>query len=175
MAPEKSSQALIEGIVQREGGFVDNPNDRGGPTKYGITIATLASWRGAPVSVDDVRYLTVAEAAAIYEKRYILDPGLDAVRDPELRELLVDFGVLSGPKRAVIGLQKALGFPDAQCDGLFGPASRAALAAAEKDPALYYKVKCERLEQLVRILANSSQSVFAIGWANRLDHFEDKE
>lgn len=175
MSPEKSSQALIEGIVQREGGFVNNPNDRGGATKYGITIATLASWRGAPVSVEDVSNLTVAEAAAIYEKRYILDPGLDTVLDPQLRELLVDFGVLSGPKRAVIGLQKALGFPGAQCDGSFGPASRAAMAAVKNPEALFYKVKYERCEQLLRICANPSQAVFANGWANRLDHFEYKE
>lgn len=175
MAVEKSSHELIEGIVQREGGFVNNPNDNGGPTKYGITIATLASWRGVPVSVEDVRNLTVAEAAAIYEKRYILDPGLENVKDPALRELLVDFGVLSGPKRAVAGLQKALGFSDADCDGQFGPKSRAALAADTNPVALFYKVKCERLEQLLRILSNASQAVFANGWANRLDHFEDKD
>jgi lysozyme family protein len=175
VAPEKSAQALIEGIVQREGGFVNNPNDAGGATKYGITIATLAAWRGSPVSVEDVRNLTVAEAAAIYEKRYIVDPGLDSVLDPQLRELLVDFGVLSGPKRAVMGLQKALGFSDAECDGMFGPKSRAALAAVTNIKALFYAVKCERLEQLLRICANPTQSVFANGWANRLDHFDYKD
>lgn len=172
MAEEKSAQALIEGIVQREGGFVNNPNDYGGATKYGITIATLAAWRGRPVTVEDVRNLSVAEAAAIYEKRYILDPGLDTVLDAKLRELLVDFGVLSGPKRAVEGLQKALKFSPVDCDGLFGPKSRAALKASINIEALYYRVKCERLEQLLRLCANPSQAVFAAGWANRLDHFE---
>lgn len=166
---------MIEDIVRREGGFVNNPNDRGGPTKYGITQATLASWRGRPVSVDDVANLSTAEAAAIYEKRYILDPGLEGIRDPKLRALVADFGVLSGPKRAVQGLQKALGFPDAECDGYFGPKSRAALAANTNPEALFLGVKCERLEQFVRILANPTQAVFANGWANRIDEFVYKD
>ncbi len=165
---------LIADIVRREGGFVNDPNDAGGATKYGITIGTLASWRGAPVTVEDVRNLTVEEASAIYEKRYIKEPGLDTITDPALRALLVDFGVLSGPRRAVQGLQKALGFSDADCDGAFGPKSKAALAADSNPVALFYKVKCERLEQFIRILANPSQSGFANGWANRLDEFEDR-
>lgn len=165
---------LIADIVRREGGFVNHPNDAGGATKYGITIGTLASWRGVPVSVDDVANLTVEEASAIYEKRYLKEPGLDLITDPELKALLVDFGVLSGPRRAVQGLQKALGFPDNECDGDFGPKSKAALAANSNSEALFYSVKCERLEQFVRILANPSQAVFANGWANRLDEFVEK-
>ena len=168
MGDHEHADSLIDRIVQREGGFVNNPSDKGGATKYGITQGTLSAWRGVPVSVSDVERLTVPEASAIYLKRYITDPGLDCITDPELRELMVDFGVLSGPKRAIIGLQTALGIT---ADGSFGPASRAALAAHKNPEALYYKVKCERLEQFIRILANPSQAVFATGWANRLDEF----
>lgn len=169
MGDHEHADSLIDRIVQREGGFVNNPADKGGATKYGITQGTLAAWRGAPVTVADVERLTVAEASAIYLKRYITDPGLDGIKDPALRELMVDFGVLSGPKRAIMGLQKALGVT---ADGDFGPASRAALAAHTNPEALYYKVKCERLEQFVRILADPSQAIFATGWANRLDELQ---
>ena len=47
-------QTLIAELIQREGGYVDDPDDRGGPTKYGITLATLQAWRHTPVSAADV-------------------------------------------------------------------------------------------------------------------------
>ena len=40
---------LIDTIVANEGGYVDNAGDAGGPTRYGITIATLSAFRGRPV------------------------------------------------------------------------------------------------------------------------------
>ena len=36
---------IIDGLIVAEGGYVDHPADRGGPTKYGITRKTLAAWR----------------------------------------------------------------------------------------------------------------------------------
>ena len=52
-------------VLAQEGGFVDHPLDPGGATKMGITRATLARFRGRPVSVAEVMALTRAEAAAI--------------------------------------------------------------------------------------------------------------
>ena len=41
---------LISDIIRREGGYVNHPDDRGGPTNYGITQATLSEWRRQPVT-----------------------------------------------------------------------------------------------------------------------------
>ena len=41
-----TTKEIIDGIIKREGGYVDHPADRGGPTKFGITLATLEAWRG---------------------------------------------------------------------------------------------------------------------------------
>jgi len=111
--------ALLTGILQREGGFRDKPGDRGGPTNYGITLATLAAWRRQPISQltsDDVRRLTTFEAKAIYAARYIAP--FEPVPYPPLREQLIDFGVNSGVPRAVRWLQRILGLP---ADGILGP------------------------------------------------------
>lgn len=62
--------ACIAFTFQYEGGFSNNPRDPGGPTNYGITHATLAAWRHKPVTVQDVKNLTKAEAEEIYKANY---------------------------------------------------------------------------------------------------------
>jgi len=73
-------------LVKHEGGYVDHPQDPGGATKYGITLATLQAFRGPPVTKLDVRNLTLSEAQVIYRQRYwnvinadALPAGVDAV------------------------------------------------------------------------------------------------
>jgi lysozyme family protein len=104
-------ESIIDDIIRREGGFVNHPNDRGGPTKYGITAKTLGSWRqlGRVATRSEVAALIKAEAREIYRQRYIVAPGFDAITHAALQALLVDAGVHSGPRRAVRWLQEALG------------------------------------------------------------------
>lgn len=162
-------KTLIDALIVREGGYSDDPNDRGGPTKFGITLATLHAWRGTPVSAADVAALSSAEAAQIYAKKYFFDPGFDAVPDPALQEFLFDFGVNSGQVTAVMALQHVIGVLP---DGAFGPISRKALAAITNTAALFFAVKCERYELLLRDVGRTpSDASYAIGWSNRLDQF----
>lgn len=173
MGDQKTSDTLIAEVIKREGGFVNNASDYGGATKYGITKATLAEYRGNPVSVQDVANLTQDEAAAIYKRNYFTRPGLDKVTDGPIREFMFDFCVHAGVGGAVMCLQRILGCTP---DGAIGPVSGAALKREieRNAEALYYRIKAERLEALLRQTSNPSQSIFASGWANRLDHFEYK-
>lgn len=102
-----NTQSLLDDILRREGGFVDHPSDRGGPTKYGITQAALSDYRGRPVSVDDVRTLSEHEARAIYVERYVSRPGFDRLEHTALMALLVDCAVNHGVTRAAKWLQQA--------------------------------------------------------------------
>lgn len=161
---------LIARVIQREAGFVNNSADRGGATNYGITIATLRAWRRTPVSVEDVQNLTVEEAETIYKTEYFTSTGFDQVPDPQLLELLFDFGVNSGVPAASKALQRAIGVKD---DGAIGPISLAALKAVNNTAALFYRMKCERYELLLRFIgSDAEEAAFAIGWSNRLDQFE---
>jgi lysozyme family protein len=87
-------EEILDAIILREGGFVDHPKDKGGPTKWGITLRTLAAWRQAPQTVDDVRKLSKEEAKEIYRERYI-SPFEGEVPE-EVFPQVVDIGVHHG-------------------------------------------------------------------------------
>lgn len=91
-------ETLIGDLIRREGGYVDDPSDLGGATKYGITLATLQVARGRPTTKDDVRDLTEDEARAIYRAEYAA-PFASYAQDPELYALLVDSAVQHGVSR----------------------------------------------------------------------------
>lgn len=161
--------ALIDRVIEREGGYVNDPVDRGGATNYGITQATLAAYRGTAVTPFQVQTLSKNEARAIYKANYFR--GFEDITDPKVLEFLFDYAVNSGTVRAVKALQKVLGVMP---DGAFGPKSKAALAAVDQ-ATLYYPLVCERLDFYLRIIGNDpSQAKFALGWANRIQPFWGK-
>lgn len=170
--------ALIDRLLVREGGYVNHSADRGGPTNFGVTQATLSAWRERPVTAADVQAMGKDEARAIYRDRYFIKPGFDAVQDPELQELLFDYAVNSGPGAAAKGLQaalKAMGLYAGEIDGGIGPQTKAAVRSCNNIPELYYRTKCERYELFLRFIGHDpAQAVFATGWANRMDELNDK-
>jgi lysozyme family protein len=162
---------VIDAIIDREGGYVDHPADRGGPTKFGITQKTLDYYSGfADKSVKD---LTVDDAKAIYRAEYITSPGYHAIADPALFELVVDCAVHSGPVRATKWLQDALRIT---ADGVIGPVTRDNLlhvhASRDKLRAVRARVLASRVRHLGRLITqDSKQSAFAAGWMNRAASF----
>lgn len=133
-----SAAAIIDGILVREGReFTDNPDDRGGPTKFGITLATLAAFRGHLVTAADVRALEEPEARNIYLRRYITDVGFDLILEvsEKVGDEVIDTGVNCGQEVAARFLQRALNvlnraqalYPDLAVDGHVGSATVAAL------------------------------------------------
>lgn len=95
-------------LFGHEGGYVNAKTDSGGPTKYGITHKTLAAHRGvASVTAEQVRAMTKAEAVEIYARSYWGPSGGDLL-PPGLDYMAFDFGVNSGPTRAVRTLQITL-------------------------------------------------------------------
>lgn len=164
--------ALIDEVIAREGGFTNDGTDAGGATNFGITIGTLQEWRRKPTSIEDVRNLTIEEAREIYRVRYFQATGFDQVQDPQIQRFLFDYAVNSGERAAVKSLQRCIGAKD---DGAFGPISSAALKAITNLGMLFYALKCERYELLLRYVGTDSrQAIYANGWSNRLDQFEEK-
>jgi lysozyme family protein len=124
---------LIEALIEREGGYVNHPNDRGGPTRYGITeaVARAHGYGGAMTE------LPQDEAVAIYRRLFWLRPRFDEVaeRVPRVAAELFDTGANMGPAVAATFLQRALtalnrngkDYPDLVPDGRVGERTLAAL------------------------------------------------
>jgi lysozyme family protein len=160
---------LINRLIEREGGYVNHPDDHGGATNMGITLKTLSSWRGAPVSEEDVENLTRDEASDIYYRMYWLDPGLYTLdRGVLVEDMLFDAAVHHGPRTAISMLQRVT---LAEPDGVMGPRTREA-ANRYPDAVLASAYLGERVAYLGRIITNNpNQAVFAAGWMNRMKGF----
>ena len=163
-----TTKEIIDGIIKREGGYVDNPADRGGATKYGITLNTLGAWRKRLVTRDDMKELEEAEAFAIYDSEFLVKPKISLIDNVSLRIFLLDSAVQHGPGRAIRWLQKAAGAP---VDGILGPVSLMAINRLDSD-TLYKKLVAERCRFYGRLITKDpTQAVFAAGWANRIAEF----
>lgn len=155
-----SYEAALAFVLHHEGGFADNPADPGGATQFGITRATLAAWRGRPVSRDDVRTLSPAEAGAIYRARYW--QAIDGDNLPAGIDLIVfDAAVNSGPGRALRWLQDALEVP---ADGILGPVSRAALARSDGTAV----IRAFTRQRQAFVEALPTFRTFGRGWSRRI-------
>jgi len=96
----KSVEAIADEIVRREGGFVNDPDDPGGATNFGVTIGTMRRLgldldRDGDVDVDDVRRLTRAQARQIFVDHYFKRPRiaeLPEVLQPSVFDMYVNAG-----------------------------------------------------------------------------------
>lgn len=131
---------IAKAIVAREGGYVNDPDDPGGATKYGVTLGTMQRLgldltRDGRVTSADVRRLSREQAVDIFLRDYYERPGIG--RLPEcLRASVFDMYVNAGANAVKI-LQRLLGdlgYPLTD-DGVIGPlTARAAEMAAEAMP-----------------------------------------
>ncbi|MFN3618737.1 glycoside hydrolase family 108 protein [Sphingorhabdus sp.] len=173
---------LIEEVIAREGGFVDHPNDKGGPTRWGITqkVARRHGYMG------DMDELPRSIAAAIYKRSYWHAPEFDQVERtaPKLAAELFDTGVNMGTDAAIAFLQRALNalnrngrdFDDIAVDRKIGPATLRALEAfVRRRGSLAEDVLIKAIDALqgahyVRLAeSRPTQEAFLYGWlTNRI-------
>ena len=176
-------EALIDAVIGREGGYVNHPADKGGPTRWGVTesVARAEGYRG------DMRRLPREMAVDIYRRLYWQRPGYDriAALAPDVAAELFDTAVNMGPETATRFLQRALNalnrnardYPDMVADGRVGPQTLAALsgflkARGKAGAVVLLKVlnalQGERYVALAE--ARPANEAFLYGWlAGRLD------
>jgi lysozyme family protein len=170
-------RALVAGIMDREGGYVDHPADRGGPTRWGITEA-VARANGYAYQMRD---LPRALAEKIYAERYVTGPGFDKVAgiSERIAEELADSGVNFGPTVPSVWLQRWLNgfnrrgrdYADLRVDGALGPVTLAALKAfletraPEGEGVLFAALNCSQGARYLELAeGRESQESFLYGW-----------
>jgi len=133
----QSVRHIAEEIVAREGGFVNDPDDPGGATNFGVTIHTMRALGldldgDGEIGVADVRRMTRAQAVDIFVRHYFRRPRIDTLPGV-LQASVFDMQVNAGAN-AVRILQRLLrGMGQAVAvDGVIGPNTAGAADAAAR-------------------------------------------
>lgn len=138
-------------VIGHEGGYVNDPSDRGGETKYGVSKLAYPN--------EDIKNLTLERAKELYKRDYWDKANIDSL--PQHLQIMhfgfvVNFGIAGANKV----LQKAAGVKP---DGIMGSRT---LAAAQSVTTERYI--CYVLDRYMRIIAaRPANAKFAKGWSNR--------
>lgn len=152
-------------ILHVEGGYVNDPDDRGGATNMGVTQATYDAYRQSKGYLkNDVRDITSEEVATIYKERYWDAVGADTLPWP-VSLVLFDMAVNHGPTSAKKLMQNVL---QVTPDGIVGSVTRGAALASQPD-SLANEMLWSRIEKYRR-LAQGNQQKFLPGWLWRVRH-----
>jgi lysozyme family protein len=152
-------------LLGHEGGEVNNPKDPGGATKFGLSLRFVRSKgrlfdldRDGDVDADDIHLISVADAQGTYFTDFWQSCRCDDL-PPTLALLVFDAAVNNGEGTARIWLQRALGLKP---DGVFGPATMAAVAARPNVAEAFHMTRVETMTTL------SGWDEFGRGWCKRL-------
>lgn len=152
---------IIKQVLIHEGGYVDDPADRGGETNFGISKAAHPDV--------DIKNLTQSEAIEIYHEEY-WQPSRAAAVNPSVRHHYFDMVVNHGQRNAVLILQRACRrFVDSsiKLDGRIGPVTIGASRLIRAEYLVLERVKF--FNDIVK--RDRSQSRFLHGWLNRCFDF----
>ena len=152
----KSFKEIIEKVLHHEGGYVNDPKDLGGETKYGITKRFYPDV--------DIKNLTIEQAVEIYKKDYWDKNKVESLPQ-NLWHIYFDMCVNMGKRTAVKVLQRAAVNKgrDIEVDGGLGPMTIGALKGVELDRVRAFRVKY----YVDLITARPEQDKFYLGWFRR--------
>ena len=163
-------QKCIAFVLAREGGKVDNPNDRGGRTNMGITQITYDNWCAQNgVRRGDVFDISQNDAEQLYRDSY-----WNAIRGDDLPWPLdlcmLDCAVQHGPGEAIKMLQEAL---PTKVDGIIGPLTMQQIARETQTPVATKELCADLIVNRIQfyrhiIAIDPSQKEFEAGWGNRV-------
>ena len=115
-------EEIIEVVLAHEGGFVNDPDDRGGATNWGVTQAVWEDFMEDEFTSDDVREFTREQAIELYREEF-WKPSQAEKLEEEIREVYFDMCVNHGQRNAVKILQTAVNAKGGslEVDGGIGP------------------------------------------------------
>jgi len=170
---------IIAAIIAKEGGYVNHPNDKGGPTQYGITAKSYAEYfkrHADSVTIDNIKSVTQQLAEKIYYTLYYVRPGIDLL--PELiQPIMLDMSVNHGRSGSIKILQTALGKAGMNAgapDGIIGQKTLTAATEAVRQLGKHFindLINCRISVYEEIIKTDPRQAVFKAGWIARAESF----
>lgn len=171
-------QLIVDTIKKWEGGFVNNKADKGGPTKYGITQATLSKYLDRPATFREVENLELEIAVKIYKLYYYDANSVDLFPEP-IRPIMFDMYVQHRPRAVGTILQRTLNSLQNDypliVDGVIGSATQLKAKAVFEivsAKTLINRIVDFRIKFYTQIISTDpSQIVFRDGWLRRANSF----
>ena len=159
---------LIPFILRWDGGFANDPADRGGATMKGITIGTFTTYRKSKrkptPTVTDLKNISDQEWGDVFKSLFWDKWYADNIKSQSIANILVDWVWASG-KYGITIPQRILGVAQ---DGVVGPKTLEALNARDADK-LFAQLKQARINFVETIVKrNPSQKKFINGWKRRI-------
>ena len=160
----------IEKTLGHEGGYVNNPNDKGGETNWGITtkVAKANGYEGK------MKELPLAYAKVIYKKEYWDKLKLDSVNNQVIAEIAFDIGVNAGIGTAAKMLQEMINFMTTEnimVDGKIGPVTLGRLNAIQtkrdNEEAVLLLSILQGEHYLNCMRKREANEEFSLGWLRR--------
>jgi lysozyme family protein len=160
-------------LLRLEGGYVNHPLDKGGPTKYGVILSV---WQehghdkdgDGDIDAEDIKKLSEDDARYIAKKIFWDFFQADLILNESIAEFIVDWGYNSGRKTVAKIVQRLVKVAE---DGIVGAKTLAAINGADQE-LLFNALKIERKVFLNNIIKRRpDQIVFYDGWMNRVNSF----
>lgn len=171
------SKQLSEFVLSWESDkYTNKRSDRGGATKYGITLAT---WKkvgydkngDGVINAEDVKLLTKADYDRVFKRNFWDACWGDHIKNQSVANILVDFAYNSGVSRAIRHIQSLVGTKQ---DGIMGPATLSAINNYKQGQwVLFDKLKIDRIAYLNEIVKKDpKQETNLKGWLRRVKNIE---
>lgn len=155
---EERFDIFIEVILKHEGGYVNDPDDKGGETKYGITKARYP--------LEDIKNLTIARAKELYYFDFFKPLKLGFIKNDLLALHIFDMAVNAEPETAVKLLQDLL--TGCKSDGKIGPITAQSLYYAESSVDMVAAYIAKRYQRYYTVSRFGNNAKFLNGWINRV-------
>jgi lysozyme family protein len=162
------------GLPGNPDGRVDNVNDPGGTTAFGISFRFLKDHGididgDGDVDADDIRHLTKMEAVELYHTYFWTPMLLDLIQDQTVAGKIFDIGVNAGCGQAIRLVQRSLLLcnQNVTVDGCIGPRTVSAINQCSAACLISALVKTQSAFYTSLVNNNPKLQVFLTGWLKR--------